>query len=108
MNPFEGKVSIVTGGWAGIGRALCEELSHRGSTVIIADVNDSGAKQAAAIITQRDEQAHAVHVDVTKEADVKRLIEETASQYGHLDYIFNNAGIAIGDEARDLSLSPAS
>ncbi len=47
---------------------------------------------------------HAVHVDVSNEEEVIQLINETVSEYGRLDYLFNNAGIAIGGDARDLTL----
>jgi NAD(P)-dependent dehydrogenase (short-subunit alcohol dehydrogenase family) len=103
MKPFEEKVAIVTGGGSGIGQALCKELARRGSMVVVADVNDGCARQVSAAITQRGGRACAAHVDVSKEEDVRQLVDETVSAYGHLDYLFNNAGIVIGGDARDLT-----
>lgn len=103
MKPFEEKVAIVTGGGSGIGQALCEELARRGSMVIVADVNDGCARQVAAAIMRRGGRAYAAHVDVSKEEEVKQLVDETVSAYGHLDYLFNNAGIVIGGDTRDLT-----
>lgn len=103
-NLFEGKVAIVTGGASGIGRALSEQLSLRRAVVIVADINIEGAQQVASGITSGGGRARAVNLDVSRADDVKKLVDDTASEYGRLDYIFNNAGIGIGAEARDLTL----
>ncbi|HKN00724.1 MAG TPA: SDR family oxidoreductase [Candidatus Binataceae bacterium] len=103
MEQFENKVAIVTGGGSGIGKALCAELAHRGSVVIVADVNEDWARQVASAIAQKGLHASPARVDVSNEEDVCRLIRKTVSDYGRVDYMFNNAGIAIGGDARDLS-----
>jgi NAD(P)-dependent dehydrogenase (short-subunit alcohol dehydrogenase family) len=102
VNPFKNTCAIVTGGASGIGRALCEELGRRGATVIVADINGKGARQVAAAITAEGSQAHAVHLDVTKSAQVTKLITATAKKYGQLHYLFNNAGIAVMGEVLDM------
>ena len=98
------KVAIVTGGGSGIGEALCRELARRGAQVVVADINADDAGRVAAAIADNGGQATASTVDVAREQDVRRLVQDTASAYGHLDYLFNNAGIAIGGEARYLTL----
>ena len=98
------KVAIVTGGGSGIGEALCRELARRGAQVVVADINADDARRVAAAIADNGGQATASTVDVAREQDVRRLVQDTASAYGHLDYLFNNAGIAIGGEARYLTL----
>jgi NAD(P)-dependent dehydrogenase (short-subunit alcohol dehydrogenase family) len=103
-DPFTDKVAIVTGGGSGIGEAMCRELAHRGARVIVADINSDGAKRVAEAIEASGGRAQAHTVDVSKEGDVKRLVDETAATHGSLDYMFNNAGIAIGGDARDLTL----
>jgi NAD(P)-dependent dehydrogenase (short-subunit alcohol dehydrogenase family) len=103
MDHFQDKVAIVTGGASGIGRALCQELGQRGAVVIVADINSEGAEQVASAIAAEG-RARAVHLDVSQEEAVQKLIDETASEHGRLDYIFNNAGIAISGEVRDLNL----
>jgi NAD(P)-dependent dehydrogenase (short-subunit alcohol dehydrogenase family) len=100
MDHFQDKIAIVTGGASGIGRALCQELGRRGATVVVADINAAGAGQVASTMTQ----ARAAHLDVTQAGGVKDLVQETASEHGRLDYMFNNAGIAIMGEARDMEL----
>jgi NAD(P)-dependent dehydrogenase (short-subunit alcohol dehydrogenase family) len=104
MNPLSGKVAIVTGGGSGIGEGLCRELARRGARVVVADINADEAGRVATAITGLGGMATASTVDVAVEEEVTRLVEQTATQYGHLDYLFNNAGTAIGGDARDLSL----
>ena len=104
MEQFKDKVAIVTGGGSGIGQALCQELGRRGSMVVVAGITDDHAKRVASAIMQNGGHAHAVHVDVSNEEEVRQLIDKTVSEYGHLDYLFNNAGIFIGGDARDLTL----
>ncbi len=103
-NRFKNKVAIVTGGASGIGRAVCEELARQGAIVIVADINLSGAKQVVAGISAARGRAGAVLLDVTDEDAVQELIESTAAGHGRLDYMFNNAGIAIAGEARDMEV----
>ena len=102
-NSFRDKVAIVTGGASGIGKAVCEELARHGAIVTVADINEEGAIQVASAITANGEQADAVKLDVVNAEDVKKLVKDTAEKYDRLDYMFNNAGITIGGEVRDLS-----
>ncbi len=104
MQRFEGAVAIVTGGGMGLGEALCEELARRGATVVVADIDDDAARQVAARLAESGATAGAVQVDVANETDVAQLIESTVAEYGRVDYMINNAGIAIGGDARDLSM----
>ena len=98
------KVAIVTGGGSGIGEALCLELGRRGVRVIVADIDGDGARRVAAAIAQASGQASAYTVDVSREPDVRHLVEQTVGSYGRLDYLFNNAGIVIEGDARDLTV----
>jgi NAD(P)-dependent dehydrogenase (short-subunit alcohol dehydrogenase family) len=101
MNRFQDAVCVVTGGASGLGRAVCEELGRRGAVVVVADVNEAGAREVASGIGGK---ATAAGLDVRDAGAVRRLIEETAAAYGRLDYVFNNAGIAVLGEVRDLTL----
>lgn len=101
---FKEKIAIVTGGASGIGRALCEALSRKGAIVVVADIDNEGAKQVASTITALGRRAQAHYLDVSQPEAVQKLVAETVTTYGHLDYMFNNAGIGIAGEARDMSL----
>ncbi len=101
---FKDKITIVTGAASGIGRALCDEMGRRGATIIATDINQEGAEEVASTITAAGGKAHAALLDVTRAEDVQKLVEDTAASHGQLDYIFNNAGIAVAGEVYDMSL----
>jgi NAD(P)-dependent dehydrogenase (short-subunit alcohol dehydrogenase family) len=104
MAQFKNKVAIVTGGASGIGRALCELLGQRGAIVIVADIHLAEAKQVALSIRKAGGEAGALWLDVSQAQAVQRVIEETVSEYGLLDLMFNNAGIAVSGDMRESSL----
>ena len=104
MDKFRDKVAIVTGAASGIGRALSVELGRREAIVICADINLDGAEKTASKINSGGGCSKAQHLDVTKPQDVKNLIDETKKTHGRIDFIFNNAGIAILGEVTDMSL----
>jgi NAD(P)-dependent dehydrogenase (short-subunit alcohol dehydrogenase family) len=98
-------VAIVTGGASGLGQALCEVLCQRGANVIVADIDDPRAQQLASAICAKGGQARAAHVDVANFEFVQKLVSDTASEYGRLDYMFNNAAAtATRGELRDIPL----
>jgi NAD(P)-dependent dehydrogenase (short-subunit alcohol dehydrogenase family) len=104
VSHFKDKVAIVTGGASGIGRALCEQLGQRGARVVVTDINTEGAEQVASAIATAGGLAQGAYLDVTKAEDVQRLIGETAAEQGQLDFMFNNAGICMVGEVRDMDL----
>ena len=104
MDAFKEKIAIVTGGASGIGRAVCEQLSQRGATVVVADVDEEGAGQVVSGINETGGRARAAHIDVAQAEEIQKLIDETVSEHGRLDYMFNNAGICVIGEERDVSL----
>jgi NAD(P)-dependent dehydrogenase (short-subunit alcohol dehydrogenase family) len=104
MTAVQQQVAIVTGGASGIGQALCNALATRGILVIVADINAEGARHVAAAIRQRGGQAAAHGVDVADADSVKQLVQHTVAMHRRLDYLFNNAGIAVTADTRDLRL----
>ncbi|MGH3134121.1 MAG: pyridoxal 4-dehydrogenase, SDR-type [Gaiellaceae bacterium] len=87
MGKLDGRVAIVTGAAQGIGKAIADKLADEGATVVIADVNGDGAKQAA------PEGGLGMQVDISNEDDVKRMVDDTVGAYGKLDVLVNNAAI---------------
>jgi NAD(P)-dependent dehydrogenase (short-subunit alcohol dehydrogenase family) len=88
-----GKVVVITGGASGIGRAAALAFAREGARVVIGDVNVSGAESVVATIKNTGGEASCLPVDVTKAADIQNMIRHAASQYGGLDFAFNNAGL---------------
>ncbi len=89
------KIVVVTGGGNGIGRALCRRFAAEGAkAIVVADMNAAAAQQVADEIG-----GTAIAADVSREADVVALVQQTIAQHGAIDLFCSNAGIAVnGDE----------
>lgn len=90
---FEGKIALVTGAAAGIGRATALAFAREGAKVVVSDVDDAGGEQTLAAIQQMGGEGIYVHADVSSLEEVDALFETLKKTYGSLDYACNNAGI---------------
>lgn len=99
---FKDATVIVTGGASGIGRALCEALGGRGAIVTVADIDAEAARNTAAAVSQAGGKAVPAHLDVAQAGHVQELVDRTVSTRGRLDYMFNNAGLAVGGEMQEI------
>ena len=104
MSLFTDKVSIVTGAASGIGKALCEALANSGARVIATDVNLEMLQRTADAVSRKGGKILAAQLDVTNYNAFEQVVNDTVAQEGRLDYIFNNAGIAIVGEVRDVTV----
>ena len=88
---FQNKVAIVTGGSFGIGRAAAIAFANRGAKVVIADWMED--EETLSAIHSNGGEAIFVKCDVSKDPDVKNMVDKAVSQFGRLDFAFNNAGV---------------
>lgn len=93
------RIIIVTGGASGIGRATVEHLAHNGASVVIADVNEAAVKDLCHRLEHSGHKVSGHKLDVTCRDDWERLVEHTASKWGGIHGLVNNAGVT-----RDRSL----
>jgi NAD(P)-dependent dehydrogenase (short-subunit alcohol dehydrogenase family) len=102
MRRLEGKVALVTGGAAGIGRAIAETFAREGAFVVVADRDGEAAKEVADAIVKSNGAASAHSVDVTDTNEVKALMLSIGEAHGRLDVLVNNAGVGERSDFRHL------
>ncbi|MGO9645932.1 MAG: SDR family NAD(P)-dependent oxidoreductase [Candidatus Bathyarchaeia archaeon] len=88
------KVAIVTGAGGGIGGAISRALAAEGASVVVADLNEQAARETCKSLAAFNGRFLSMKVDVRSEDDVKRLVDETVKQFGHLDILCANAGVS--------------
>ncbi len=92
---FDGKVALVTGGNAGIGKATALLFAREGARVVIAARRADAGEETVAEIRDAGGEAIFVRTDVSRTEDVKNMVDTAVATYGRLDYAFNNAGIVL-------------
>jgi NAD(P)-dependent dehydrogenase (short-subunit alcohol dehydrogenase family) len=102
---LEGKVALVTGAASGIGFASAFALAREGARVVVVDIAELGAKQAAAAIADAGGEAIGVIADVAEEGDVEAAVVAAVETYGGLDIVHNNAAASAPEiMGRDLDI----
>src|SRR6266567_3805148 len=91
---LQGKVAVVTGGGAGIGRGIALCMAREGADIAIPDIQDGNAHAVVKEVEKLGRKAVAMHCDVTKAADVKASLDGVKKELGRIDILVNNAGMA--------------
>ena len=100
------KVAIVTGGGAGIGQAIAVGYAREGAKVVVAEINRSNGESTAAEIRAAGGEAMFVPTDVSKTADVQKMVDLAVEQYSRIDILVNNAAVQLfGHDARAHELT---
>jgi NAD(P)-dependent dehydrogenase (short-subunit alcohol dehydrogenase family) len=94
MGQLEGKVTIVTGGTSGIGRATAVAFAREGAKVVVAGRRETEGEETVRLVRRADGEAIFVPTDVAREADNAMLVQKTLDRFGRLDVSFLNAGVA--------------
>jgi len=94
MDRLKGKVVIVTGGAMGIGRSACTLLAREGASVALTDLLDEAGRRTTREIQSAGGKAEFWRLDVSREGDVKRVLDEIRVKFGRIDVLVNNAGIS--------------
>jgi NAD(P)-dependent dehydrogenase (short-subunit alcohol dehydrogenase family) len=90
---FQGKVTLVTGASSGMGLATAQAFAQAGSAVVLADSKEKAVQKAAKQLVAEGHKAIAVLCDLTDDAQVKSTVERTVSEFGRLDFAYNNAEV---------------
>jgi NAD(P)-dependent dehydrogenase (short-subunit alcohol dehydrogenase family) len=100
---FSGKTVVITGGGSGIGRATALAFAEEGARVAIHDVSEAAGGETARILTEKDSEARAYAVDVSRSEQVAAAMEQTIADFGQVDMLVTSAGVASIHHAFDVT-----
>ena len=104
MSNFTGKVALVTGAAHGIGKAIAEKFAKAGANTVIVDFNyELGTKTAEQITRDYQQQSIFIQADVSNAKDMEKVREETFKQFGRIDILVLNAGVAFANKVNNIS-----
>src|SRR5467141_4565709 len=90
---FENKVALVTGAASGLGLATAKAFAESGASVVLADWNEKAVQSAAKELADKAYKTRAIRCDVSDDAQVEAMVQQTVATFGQLDAAYNNAGI---------------
>jgi NAD(P)-dependent dehydrogenase (short-subunit alcohol dehydrogenase family) len=100
---LNGKVAVITGAGSGIGQALAYDLARRGAKLAISDIDSTGLAETTKQLRVIGAPVHAAQLDVTDRAAVLSYADEVAAEYGTVNIVINNAGIAFTGDVEQMS-----
>jgi meso-butanediol dehydrogenase/(S,S)-butanediol dehydrogenase/diacetyl reductase len=100
---LKGQIAIVTGGGRGIGRAIALELGRQGADIVIAELDQAGAKRTAEEVGALGRRSLATTTDVTSRADLRAMVDRAKAEFGRIDILVNNAGIYRAASTLDVT-----
>jgi NAD(P)-dependent dehydrogenase (short-subunit alcohol dehydrogenase family) len=105
MQDLRGKCAVVTGAASGIGRAMADAFAAEGMRVVLADIESGALEHAAAAVRARGSAALAVPTDVSQAEQVQALADRAAAEFGRVDVVCNNAGVALSGPTWEHTLA---
>ena len=105
MSRLAGKVAMVTGAAAGIGRATAEAFAREGARVALLDIDETAGRQAAETLAGLGHEALFIPTDVTREDAVRAAVAALRDRFGRLDILFNCAGGSLNEDGRVTELA---
>ena len=105
MRELKDKVVVITGGASGIGRALADRFAAEGSKIVLADIEPGALEEAAAELRAGGTTVLAVPTDVSRPEQVQALCDRTVAEFGRVDVLCNNAGVAVSGLAWEHTLA---
>jgi len=103
LHRLDGKVALVTGGYGGIGEAVCREMGALGAKVAVAGHNAEKATACAAALKQKGYDAYGAAFDSVSVAETRRMVDEVAAHFGRLDILVNCVGLNREEKAEEVS-----
>ena len=105
MVASDSRVSVVTGGGSGIGRATAVRLARRGDTVCVCDLSEAGLHETAAVVESQGGAVLTGIVDVRDQTQVRAWIAAILERFGKIDWLFSNAGVNARSTMADMTLA---
>ncbi len=104
---IENKIAIITGAASGMGQAAAVLFAHEGASVVVTDVNMAAGEETVKSICNAGGKAIFVKANVANEDEVKAMVETAIVTYGHVDILYNNAGIMPTNDGSVTDISEA-